>query len=241
MFTIEVYRGVLNKILDFIRNPRQNNQSDGLMLETQGESTAYLQSDIIDEPPRVTFTEEEMRVVNVLNDEGDIIILSTINEPSGNKFTGSGRLIPNGDIIVEIDLSGDDLPHRIETRLSDLDSWLKEYSHVFGDVSDGRTIETGRHQGFVSYGSGLITFMGKPVILPKRDAYLLAYFISHAGQLVYATEIVDNYYTGESNDSPMTICSKIISPLNSALKDITHTANVIKTVDAQYAYILELT
>lgn len=240
MFTIEVYRRVLNKILEFIRNPRQNNQPDGLTLETQGESTSYLQSDIIDEPPRITFTEEEMRVVNTLTDEGDIIILSTINEPSGNKFTGSGRLIPNGNIIIEIDLS-DDLLHRIETRLSDLDSWTKEHSHIFGDVSDGRTVETGRHQGFVSYGSGLITFRGRPVILPKRDAYLLAYFISHAGQLVYATEIVDNYYTGESNDSPMTICSKIISPLNSTLKDITHTANVIKTVDAQYAYILNLT
>ena len=220
MFTIDTYRQVLIKTLETVRDIPQN--------DTEGM------------PIHITFTEEEMRVINVLVEEDEMDILSVQNNSAGSRFSTSGRLIPDGNLTIEIDSPDGNLVNKLEERLNDLDTWNKEYSDVFGDVSDGRTVETGRYQSFVSYGSGLITFRGKPVILQKREAYLLAHFIRSAGQLVYATEIIDDYYTGESNDRPMTICSKIISPLNNKLADITHEKNAIKTVDAQEGYILDL-
>lgn len=240
MFTIDTYRTTLSKIIEFIKNPTQTTV-DGLTIgQAQIELAINPQAEIISDTPRIIFTEEEMRVANILVEEGEMNILSIQNNPTGNRFSGFGQLIPNGNLILEIDLSNENLLNRIETRLADLNSWLVEHSSVFGDVSDGRTVEDGRHQGFVSYGSGLITFNGKPIILPKRESYLLAHFINRAEQLVYASEIIEDYYTGESNDSPMTICSKILSPLNNRLVEITGVKNAIKTIDAQYAYILDL-
>lgn len=240
MFTIDTYRATLSKIIEFIKKPTQTKVGGLTIGQTPDGLTVSPHTEIIEGTPTIIFTEEEMRVANVLAEEGEMNILSIQNSPTSNQFSGSGRLIPNGDLILEIDLSDENLLSRMEARLTDLNSWLVEHSSVFGDVSDGRTIETGRHQGFVSYGSGLITFNGKPIILPKRESYLLAHFINHAEQLVYASEIIEDYYTGESNDSPMTICSKILSPLNSRLVEITGVKNAIKTVDAQYAYILDL-
>lgn len=220
MLTIENYRLTIEKIFSYLRD----NQLE------PGETTI-----------RITFTPDEMTIINVLADEKDITILSAHNDSAGNAFTNAGGLIPSGRMVVEIDLSDEQLLSNLENRLRELDLWTKEHSSVFGDVSDGRTVLSGRYQGFVSYGSGLITFHGKPVILPKRNAYLLARFINNAGQIVYASEIIADYYTGRANNNHMTICSKILSPLNKALFGITGKNNVIKTVDAQCGYIFDLT